>query len=177
MRKRVAEAGRPADALKVLFVIGVKVTETEAAGSELRAQAGTMTDAAIVRTLAGLASLTGIDFARLGLDEPLGDLSTNGQQGTLAQFVRGKEGKTLRQVVTGYTRTDDLVGTPQQVARRLGEMYEATGGDGFLISTDNSAHRKHLYDVTEGLAPELQRLGLTRREYESEKFRDNLFAF
>lgn len=177
MRKRVADAGRPSDALKVLFVIGVKITETEAAAAELRARAADMDDAAIVRTLAGLASITGIDFAQFDLDEPLADLTTNGQQGTLASFLRGKEGKTLRQIVTGYTRTEDFVGTPQQVARRLGEIDEATGGDGFLFSTDNSAHRKHLFDITEGLAPELQRLGLTRSEYASTKFRDNLFAF
>lgn len=177
MRERVAAAGRASDALKVLFVIGLKVVETEGAAQELRARAADLDDDAIARMLAGLASITGIDFAQFDLDEPLADLTTNGQQGTLASFLRGKEGKTLREVARGYTRTGDIIGTPAQVARRLGEIHEATGGDGFLISTDNGSQRKHLFDVAEGLVPELQRLGLTRTEYAGDTFRESLFAF
>ncbi|MCE0764552.1 NtaA/DmoA family FMN-dependent monooxygenase [Pseudonocardia kujensis] len=177
MRSRVAAAGRPSDALKVLFVIGVKIVETEAGATELRARAADLSDERIVAMLAGMSSITGIDFAQFDLDEPLGELTTNGQQGTLAQFLRGKDGRTLREIVKGYTRTEDFIGTPGQVARRLAEINEECRGDGFLISTDNGALRKHLFDVTEGLAPELQRLGLTRTDYASERFRDNLFAF
>ncbi|WP_432519029.1 NtaA/DmoA family FMN-dependent monooxygenase [Kineococcus sp. SYSU DK006] len=178
MRERVRAAGRAEDALKLLFVISVKVVESEAAAHELRARAGTKDESAVVRWLAVMSSLTGIDFAQFPLDEPIGELSTNGQKGHLARLLRSREeGKTLRELVQQLTISQDIIGTPQQVARELGELHEATEGDGFLLSTDNGAFRKHLFDVTEGLVPELQRLGLTRTGYSSTKLRENLMAF
>ena len=44
-------------------------------------------------TLAQMASLTDIDFATFDLDAPIGELTTNGQQGTLKRFLA--QGSTL----------------------------------------------------------------------------------
>lgn len=176
MRDRVVAAGRPAGALKVLFIVDVKITETESAANEIRARAADMNDAKIIAILGNMASNLGIDFSKFDLDEPIGDMETNGQQGTLTRLFKDKESLSLREIFTKMDR-DYIVGTPQQVARRLGEMQEELRGDGFLFHSDYSAFRKHIFDVTEGLIPELQRLGLVRREYESTKFRENLFAF
>jgi len=51
----------------------------------------------------------------------------------------------------------------------------AIGGDGFLVS--NPPMRRDIAEITDGLAPVLRRLGLTRREYLPGVFRNNLLAF
>jgi alkanesulfonate monooxygenase SsuD/methylene tetrahydromethanopterin reductase-like flavin-dependent oxidoreductase (luciferase family) len=124
-----------------------------------------------------MGSITGIDFSQFDLDAPLGEVSTNGQQGTLAQFARAGASRTLRELAStfslGYT---DLVGTPDQVAGQLGELMEEIGGDGFLINS-HVVHRRYISEITDGLMPALQRRGLTRKAYAHESFRDNLMEF
>ena len=75
-------------------------------------------------------------------------------------------------------RCVELIGTPETVADRMGEVMEAVGGDGFLISRPGTGlTRKYITEVTDGLVPALQRRGLTRTAYTHEHFRDNLRAF
>ena len=60
----------------------------------------------------------------------------------------------------------DFVGSPDTVAERMGEVMEAVGGDGFLISTPfQRTSRRFITEVTEGLVPALQRRGLARTAY------------
>jgi hypothetical protein len=57
----------------------------------------------------------------------------------------------------------------------MSETAEYVGGDGFLIAGIGS--RRYLTEIVDGLAPELQKLGVTRTEYSSTMLRDNLMAF
>jgi hypothetical protein len=50
------------------------------------------------------------------------------------------------------------------------------GGDGFLITT-NDTSRRIIAEITDGLIPALQARGLTRKEYGHAQFRDNLLEF
>lgn len=68
-----------------------------------------------------------------------------------------------------------LVGTPDSVAERMGEVIEEVGGDGFLIA--GRLGRRCLIEVTDGLVPALQRRGLVRSQYEHNRFRDNLLGY
>ena len=97
-------------------------------------------------------------------------------------FQQWGSGKTLRELVIeasgGLVASIDLIGTPDQVADRMGEVMEAVGGDGFLITTPCQAvSRRQILEVTEGLVPALQRRGLTRTEYSHATLRENLRAF
>ncbi len=48
----------------------------------------------------------------------------------------------------------------------MGEAAEEIGGDGFLIMKPGwDLNRQYISTITDGLVPELQRLGLTRTEY------------
>ena len=50
----------------------------------------------------------------------------------------------------------EFIGSP--VAERMGNVAEAIGGDGFLISTPfQRTSRRFITEVTEGLVPALQR--------------------
>jgi alkanesulfonate monooxygenase SsuD/methylene tetrahydromethanopterin reductase-like flavin-dependent oxidoreductase (luciferase family) len=85
----------------------------------------------------------------------------------------------LRQLVLdagGTSNSIELVGTPDQVAEKIGETMEAVGGDGFLISTQRVS-TQYITEICEGLFPALQRRGLARTEYAHTHLRDTLREF
>jgi alkanesulfonate monooxygenase SsuD/methylene tetrahydromethanopterin reductase-like flavin-dependent oxidoreductase (luciferase family) len=121
-----------------------------------------------------MGSLTDIDFSTHDLDAPIGELTTNGQQGTFRRFL--KQGRTLREIAANYRYAyEDLVGTPETVAAQMAEVIEEVGGDGFVFTGNLS--RRYVAEITDGLTPALQRRGLVRTGYQHQHFRDNLFAF
>jgi alkanesulfonate monooxygenase SsuD/methylene tetrahydromethanopterin reductase-like flavin-dependent oxidoreductase (luciferase family) len=72
----------------------------------------------------------------------------------------------------------ELIGTPDQVAERMGEVMEEVGGDGFLITTPvMRMSRRYIVEITDWLIPALQRRGLTRTSYAHAMLRDNLLEF
>jgi alkanesulfonate monooxygenase SsuD/methylene tetrahydromethanopterin reductase-like flavin-dependent oxidoreductase (luciferase family) len=72
----------------------------------------------------------------------------------------------------------NLVGTPDEVAERMGEAIEAIGGDGFLISTPfQRITRRFINEVCEGLVPALQRRGLARETYTKGTLSETLKEF
>ena len=112
-------------------------------------------------------------------DAPVGELTTNGHQQSLAEFLKKAAGRTLRQTMGDYESTVgsiELAGTPDGVAAQMGEVMAAVGGDGYLFSLPNVS-RRVVAEVADGLVPALQRRGLVRRGYEFTKFRDNLLAY
>lgn len=179
VRARAVEAGRDPDEIKVMFlvypVIGVTEADAEAKHHRMVTSPGF-----IEAGLAMTGTVTDIDFSEFDLDAPLPEkLTTNGEQGSLDKFQQWGSGKTLRQLASErYDGGLRLVGTPEQVARRMGEAMEAIGGDGFLISTPfQLSSRQRVLEITEGLVPALQRLGLVRTAYEGTTLRDVLAEF
>ena len=124
--------------------------------------------------------MTNIDFGKFDLDKPLpDDVTTNGHQQTLDQFRKMAAGRSLRETMASFNAVDlsvELVGTPDSVAARMGEVMEEVGGDGFLFSMPN-VNRRILAEIEDGLVPALQDRGLVRTAYEHKQFRDNLLAF
>jgi FMN-dependent oxidoreductase (nitrilotriacetate monooxygenase family) len=177
IRERAAAQGRDPDQCKVLFLISPIVADSDAE-AQVRADHEAASAAQNVELgLALMGSITGIDFSRFDLDQPLGEVSTNGQQGTLAQFARQGEGRTLRELASGFSLGyAGLVGSPDRVAGQMEEVMDEIGGDGFLIGT-STVHRRYISEITDGLVPALQRRGLTRSAYGHEHFRDNLMEF
>ncbi len=174
IRARVAANGRDPDQCKVLFYFVPTLGETRQE-AELRYERLRQAQrAAPEETLAMIGSLTDIDFAGLDLDEPLAEMKTNGQQGTLKQFA--SRGRTLREIAENYVfGLEHLAGTSEDVARAMGEIMEEVGGDGFMIAGPVS--RRYIAEITDGLVPALQRLGLVRSAFTHGHFRDNLMEF
>ncbi|MHB8691228.1 MAG: NtaA/DmoA family FMN-dependent monooxygenase [Solirubrobacteraceae bacterium] len=179
IRARMEAIGRNPDDCKVLFIISPILGDTEEEAMEKRRR--WFTDANYIDYhLAEISSITEIDFSQFELDKPLPELTTNGERGALAQFTSKGKGKTLRELVSGEAPGEavDLVGTPDQVADRMGEVMDEVGGDGFLITSPvMRLNRRYIVEITDGLVPALQRRGLTRSDYTFEQFRDNLLEF
>ena len=178
VRTRAAAAGRNPDDIKVLFLIYPVIGATE---EEAHAKYRRMVTAPdfIEAALAAIGTVTDIDFSKYDLDAELPPLTTNGEQGSLDKFAQWGSGKTLRQLASErYDGGLQLIGTPDQVAAKMGDAMHAVGGDGFLISTPfQRSSRRVVVDVTEGLVPALQRRGLVRTAYQSSTLRDTLKEF
>ena len=100
--------------------------------------------------------------------------TTNGPQSTLAKWI----GKTPRSIAEAMTSKSgiDFTGTPDHVAGMMQDIMEEVGSDGFLLF-NGYFDRRYIMEVCDGLVPELQRRGLTRKAYAHKHFRDNLMEF
>ncbi|HEY9644220.1 MAG TPA: NtaA/DmoA family FMN-dependent monooxygenase [Coleofasciculaceae cyanobacterium] len=182
VRARAAAQGRNPDDIKVLFLIApiLGATEEEA---QAKYQRLLSSSDFITLNLSLISAITDIDFKKFDLDQPLPErLVTNGEQGSLDSFQQWGSGKTLRSLVVeasgGIVASIELVGTPDQVADRMGEAMEEVGGDGFLItSMVQSVNRLQVIEVTDGLIPALQRRGLVRQAYQHKTLRETLREF
>jgi FMN-dependent oxidoreductase (nitrilotriacetate monooxygenase family) len=178
VRARAEKHGRKPDDIKVLFLIAPVLGETE---EEARAKKERMTSAeeTVQQSLAMISSVTDIDFSKFALDEPLPELDTNGERGSLDKFAQWGTNKTLRQLaLDGVADSVEFVGTPEQVAEQMGEVAAEVGGDGFLLTTPTQrVSRRYINEITDGLVPALQRRGLVRSEYVFEHLRDTLTEF
>ncbi|WP_428031853.1 NtaA/DmoA family FMN-dependent monooxygenase [Ancylobacter sp.] len=182
IRARAAALGRDPDEIKVFFCICPSLGETEA---EARARYDnvTMSDNFVTDVLISISAITEIDFAQYDLDKPLPEkLVTNGESGTLDKFQQWGSGKTLRQLAAsgggGLVSSMELIGTPAQVADKMGDAMAEVGGDGFLITTPVlRVSRRYITEICDGLVPELQARGLVRTEYKHQLLRDNLREF
>ena len=179
VRARAAAAGRNPDDCKVLFMATPVLANTDEEAQARAAQRGVATTEQVNQRLAQMGWTTNIDFSSYDLDAPVGDLTTNGHQSSLANFMKKAGGKTLREAILAYTSHGgciDLVGTPETVAAQMDEAMQEVGGDGFLLVLPNVS-RKTVSEVTDGLIPALQQRGLVRRSYSHKMFRDNLLEF
>jgi FMN-dependent oxidoreductase (nitrilotriacetate monooxygenase family) len=179
VRARMAACGRDPEQCKVLFLVAPIIGETEAEAQEKKRMRAALAEAQIAQRLAFMGKITNIDFGRLDLDQPLpDDVTTNGHQQTLDEFRRKYAGKTLREAMRDHNLdlSVELVGTPDSLAARMGEVMEEVGGDGFLFSMPN-VNRRTLAEVEDGLVPALQDRGLVRAAYSHAQFRDNLLEF
>jgi FMN-dependent oxidoreductase (nitrilotriacetate monooxygenase family) len=175
VRRRAAAFGRDPDGIKVLFLAYPIIDTTMEAACERRRLEQEESGRHLDLQLSGMSRLTNIDFSKFDPDEPLpATLTTNGHQSSLAKWI----GKTPRSLASGINSRQgvDMVGTADHVAGLMQEIMEEVGGDGFLLF---NAHfdRRYIMEVCDGLVPELQRRGLTRKAYAHKTLRDNLLEF
>ncbi|MBZ9937893.1 NtaA/DmoA family FMN-dependent monooxygenase [Mesorhizobium sp. BR1-1-16] len=180
VRARAAAIGRNPDEIKILFLAAPILADTV---EEARARTDRAVNSPefVERALALFGSFTDIDFSIYDLDKPLPEkLVTNGEQGSLDKFQQLGSGKTLRQLAIdgGMSGSIELIGTSNTVAERMGEVMDAVGGDGFLITAPfHRINRRYINEVTEGLVPALQRRGLVRTAYTQPTLRTTLKEF
>ena len=180
VRARAAAAGRNPDDIKVLFLVAPVLGETEEE-ADTRFRKIYTSPTYIEKVLASIGAITDIDFSKFDLDAELPRLTTNGEQGSLDAFAQWGSGKTLRQLAIEQVSRglDGLVGTPDQVADRMGAVMEEVGGDGFLITRPFTTliSRQYINEICEGLVPALQRRGLARTAYTKDTLRETLREF
>ncbi|WP_291041352.1 NtaA/DmoA family FMN-dependent monooxygenase [Herbiconiux sp.] len=181
IHRRMEKYGREPGECKILFMVDPVIGETDQVARDIAAARADAkrSDAYVEEHLSVMSYFSGIDFAAFDLDQPMPDLDgkVNAQQSTMARYQKDAAGKTLRELVIEHNMvaTIDLVGSPATVAAKMGEVMEEVGGDGFLLS--GPLNRKNLAEITDGLVPELKRLGLTRPRYTKQTLRENLREF
>jgi alkanesulfonate monooxygenase SsuD/methylene tetrahydromethanopterin reductase-like flavin-dependent oxidoreductase (luciferase family) len=176
---RMRAAGRDPRTCKVLFMATPVLANSDEEAQARAAQRGVATTAGVQQRLAQMGWTTNIDFSGHDLDAPVAELTTNGHQSSLANFLKKAGGRTLREAILAYTShggSVDFVGTPDTVAAQMDETMQEVGGDGFLLVLPNVS-RKTVAEITDGLVPALQQRGLVRRAYGHKQFRDNLLEF
>jgi FMN-dependent oxidoreductase (nitrilotriacetate monooxygenase family) len=176
VRARMVGHGRNPNDCKVMFSVSIVLGETveEAKAKKARAEAALISD--LQPRLAFLSFLSGMDFSKLPLDEPLAEVKTNASRGLTMLLTSGTGKSTLREMLTDPASGGiDFVGTADSVAAEMGDAAQEMGGDGFMIT--EGVTRRAISEITDGLAPALKRRGLIRTGYQHKLFRDNLLAF
>jgi alkanesulfonate monooxygenase SsuD/methylene tetrahydromethanopterin reductase-like flavin-dependent oxidoreductase (luciferase family) len=175
VRKRAVELGRDPDRIKVLFLANPFVDTTMEAARERRRLDLVESEKYMDMQLSGMSRITGLDFSKFDLDTPLPpDTRTNGHQSSLAKWI----GKTPRSIAQSMNSKAgfDFTGTPDHVAGMMQDIMEEVGGDGFLLF-NGYFDRRYIMEVCDGLVPELQRRGLTRKKFAHKHLMDNLMEF
>jgi FMN-dependent oxidoreductase (nitrilotriacetate monooxygenase family) len=190
LSERMLSVGRkPAD-LKLMYLIMPVLGETNEEAQERSKRWKQFRQFDLEWGLALASKVSGIDWSKFELDEPMPDVmqvkkdgvwqetaappkqyNPDGTEMTVRQTFESKGGGQFR-----GSNSVEFVGTPDAVAGQMGEAMEEIGGDGFLLQ-NLYVTRRYVSEICDGLIPELQRRGLTRTGYTNEHFRDNLKEF
>ena len=175
VRGRAKALGRNPDEIKVLFLAYPIVDVSMEAARERRLIEQADAAKHIDMQFSSMSRITGIDFSKFDPDQPLPpELTTNGHQSSLAKWI----GKTPRSLAMSLATKQgiDYTGTIDHVAGLMQEIMEEVGGDGFLLF-NGLFDRRYIMEVCDGLVPELQRRGLTRKAYAHKHLKDNLMEY
>jgi len=175
VREEAARLGRSEGACKVLAAVMPFVGATEAEAREKRDRVN-----ALVDPLVGLSTLSAhsnMDLAALDLDAPVEDLRSSGTQSLIAMAARiAKDQRmTLRDIGRRYGESimvPQLCGTGRLIAEQLEDIVTSGDADGFVISP--ALLPDSFIDFVASVVPELQRMGVFRREYEAQTLRGHL---
>jgi FMN-dependent oxidoreductase (nitrilotriacetate monooxygenase family) len=174
------EYGRDPNSVKVMFATGMVLADTVAEAQDKANRMNAARKEDLDGQLAGLSNITGIDFSKVDLDEPMTDLKTNGSQSTLREFLStAKPGATLREVLASKSNPGimgfPLIGTADSIAAEMGEIMDEVGGDGFLFA--GFMRPEYIVSIVDRLVPQLRKRGLVRTGYDHSTFRENLMEF
>ncbi|GAA3795342.1 NtaA/DmoA family FMN-dependent monooxygenase [Micrococcus endophyticus] len=174
-RAGLTEAGRSADAIRVLAMVTVVVAETDEAAAQRLAGYAEHVDVAGALALWG--GWTGVDVAGLDPDAPLEHVVTDANRSALAAFTEDPSGRTwtLRDVAEFVAiggRGPVIVGSPETVADELQRWQAETGVDGFNVSA--AVRPADLERFAALVSPELRRRGVLREPEPGRTLRENL---
>ena len=176
--ERLERAGRRPGDLKVLPGILPIVARSASEAQEKRDFLETLVPERVGIDL--VSSWCGIDMSAYPIDGPLPPLpdeaTYDGQRTNLERLKAfAKEGLTIREVARRLSNAGTapiMAGTPAQIADEMEAWHSAGAADGFnlmfpVLPID-------LIEFTELVSPELQRRGLTPREYGPGTLRERL---
>ena len=179
IKTRARGFGRNPDELVIMPGVKVVVGDTDEEAREIEATDHER-DHGFAEALAEFGRPFGWhDFRQYDLDAPFpAEALEHGERSffTQAQKITQRaveNGWTLRQTVeaTRVFRKSEFVGSPETVATKLQEWWEARACDGFNIGVD---HPTNFRRIVEEVIPILTERGVFRREYEATTLRGNL---
>lgn len=176
LRGKTAAAGRPRDAVRVLFGVSPVIGRTEAEAKEKVARLAALVDPVIAMRV--LSDRLGHDMSQFPLDQPIPDLPPSGMMQGHAVVLKSlarRHNMTLRELrdFTAASSGHRLVaGTAQQVADDLEEWFRSGAADGFVIMSSHLPGPAE--EFVDEVVPILRARGLFRQEYEGTTLRDHL---
>ena len=171
--RNVVAYGRDPTKVKTLFTCVPTVVQSKSDIEPMKEMMQKGKEKRMEHGLAAMSFLSGIDFSKFDVDEPVGEIKTNGMQTMLKSF--GNPNDSLRQIMNRPNEFTTMVGTADSIAGLMQDTMEEVGGDGFLIA--GQFKPKYITSIVDELVPALQKRQLTRTEYGYDHFRDNLMAF
>lgn len=176
LRGKTAAAGRPRDAVRVLFGVSPVIGRTEAEAKEKVARLAALVDPVIAMRV--LSDRLGHDMSQFPLDQPIPDLPPSGMMQGHAVVLKSlarRHNMTLRELrdFTAASSGHRLVaGTALQVADDLEEWFRSGAADGFVIMSSHLPGPAE--EFVDQVVPILRARGLFRQEYEGTTLRDHL---
>ncbi|RXZ80043.1 LLM class flavin-dependent oxidoreductase [Paenibacillaceae bacterium] len=177
IKQRAAFYGRKPEEILIFPAITPVIGATEEKANEKYERVSSYVDINLaIRYLSRYFSF--FDFTQFPLDEPLpdlGDIGNNSFKSTAEMFKKmaREENLTLRQLaLRAASPKGKFVGTAEQIADRMQELFEAEAVDGFIIY--GQVQPEGLQEFTEQVVPILQERGLFRKEYTGSTLREHL---
>jgi len=178
MKRRVLEAGREPDALKIMVSLQVLVARTEDEARAQKAMLDALTPLPVALAWTELM-LGGFDLSPYPLDGPLPAVPETASGQTARQSLvdlAARDHLTVRQLAQHVAATRGgsgaLVGSPAQVADAMELYFREGAADGFVIAP--AWLPGGFDDFVELVVPELRRRGLFRHDYEGTTLRENM---
>jgi FMN-dependent oxidoreductase (nitrilotriacetate monooxygenase family) len=177
IKRRAAKYSRASEDILIMPSITPILGSTQAEADRKYAETSAYLDIDLaVKYLGRFFSF--FNFSQFALDQPLPDLGDIGKDSfrSTAEYykrIAREENLTLRQLaLRAANPKGEFVGTPETVADRMQELFEARAVDGFIIYPH--LQTEGLRDFVDQVVPILRRRGLFRSDYESDTLRGNL---
>jgi FMN-dependent oxidoreductase (nitrilotriacetate monooxygenase family) len=180
LKRRIRENGRDPQETKIVVGLSPIIGGTEEEANKLAAELNELTVPEY--GLRQLKGFSGVDLSGYPLDGPVpleafpdtDKVETHRSRTALVVALTRRENLTIRQLLhrlAGARGHQTLVGTPEQVADRIGEWFAHAAADGFNFMP--AYLPGGLEDFVDAVVPILQRRGLFRRDYEGTTLRDH----
>ena len=177
--KRLLKFSRKPRDLGILWSVRVQVAESQ---SEARAKEKAFLDA--IPPEGGLMEMSqwfGVDFSLADPEMTLADFidqvrETNGNLGTFEEILRTTNpNTTVKELGRDYLtkRIMAVEGTPKAIVDELERVHFETGANGGFILGRGYHAMNNIRDFVDLVVPELQRRGLSKKEYSSGTLKDN----
>ncbi len=175
LRRRAAALGRDPAGLTIYTMMTVVTDATSAAAhAKLEDYRSYVSEEGALALMSGW---TGIDFARLSLDDKLRFNDRGAMTSALEAFTIADPERTwtVREIAKHAAiggRGPVVVGSPQEVADAMEGWVDETGVDGFNLAY--AVTPETFVDVVDRVVPELQRRGRYRLDYPQGTLREKL---
>jgi len=175
VREETERLKRPAGSCKSLTAIMPFVGRTREEALEKRDAANSLVNPMV--GLSTLAAHSNVDLGTLDLNAPVQQLQSTGTQSLIAMASRiAKDNSlSLREIGRKYGESvlvPQVCGTPRQIADELADIFTSGDADGFVVSP--AFLPDSFSEFVDEVVPELQRLGVFRRDYTASTLRGHL---